>query len=105
MRELKICLQNVKINRKSLQYVLNVKKEVIHKYINSGPNFIVNSHGEKKTKKKQKKNNNTIENMLIFSQWLFQSGEITSEFFPLSICFPLYSKLNKITHIIFVRKR
>lgn len=70
---------------------------VTHKYIKNGPNFILNSHRVKKK--------NTIENMLIFSQWLFQGGEITSEFFLLSICFPIYSKLSKITDIIFVIKR
>lgn len=72
------------------------KKEVTHMYIKNGPNFILNLHKVKK---------NTVENMRIFSQWLFQGGEITSEFFPLSIRFPVYSKLSKITCITFVIKR
>lgn len=93
MRELKIVFQNIK---KVCNILLSVNKNVTHKYIKNDPNFISDSHRVKK---------NTVENMLIFLQWLFQGGEITSKFFSLSIGFPVYSKLSKITYITFVMKK
>lgn len=70
-------MQNAKINRKCIQYIVKKKKTLSISSL--AP---VSFYGKSKKEKGK-----TAENILIFSQWLFQSGEITTEVFPLSICF------------------